>query len=77
MSRCKQNKIKLYYNGLQFVKETQTNTVQNTERGVKLRRSYILSTTSPTKQTQGSPHMPQGWTKYLYKCTLSKSLTHN
>ena len=27
MSRCKQNKIKLCYNRLQFVKETQTNTV--------------------------------------------------
>ena len=27
LSRCKQNKIKLYYNRLQFVKETQTNTV--------------------------------------------------
>ena len=39
MSRCKQNKIKLCYNRLQFVKETQTNAVQNTERRVKLRRS--------------------------------------
>ena len=35
----KQNKIKLCYNRLQFVKETQTITVQNTEQRVKLRRS--------------------------------------
>ena len=27
LSRCKQDKIKLCYNGLQFVKETQINTV--------------------------------------------------
>ena len=29
LSRCKQNKIKLCYNRLQFVKETQTNTVKH------------------------------------------------
>ena len=43
MSRGKQNKIKLCYNRLQFVKEKETNTVKNTKRRAKLRRSSWLS----------------------------------
>ena len=39
LSRCKYSRIKLYYNEFQFVKETQTSTVSNTERRPKLLRS--------------------------------------
>ena len=39
LSRCKQNRIKLCYNRLQFVKETQINTVKHR---AKLRRSYVF-----------------------------------
>ena len=31
----------------------------------------------PQSRPQGSPHMSPGWTKHLYKCNLSKSLTYN
>ena len=39
LSRGKQNRIKLCYNRLQFVKETQISTTQNLERRAKPRRS--------------------------------------
>ena len=39
MSRWKQNITKMCYNRLQSAKETQTDTIQNVERRVKLRRS--------------------------------------
>ena len=39
LSRCKYNRIKICYNMLQFVKETQISTASNTERTVKLHRS--------------------------------------
>ena len=39
LSRCKYNRMKLCYNKLQFVKETQIGTVSSTELRTKLRRS--------------------------------------
>ena len=42
LSRCKQNRIKLCYNRLQFVKEKQISTVKNTDQSAKLRRSQVF-----------------------------------
>ena len=39
LPKCKYNRIKLCYNRLQFVKETQISTVSNIERRAKLHRS--------------------------------------
>ena len=41
LSKCKYNWIKLCYNRLQFVKETQISTVSSTERRAKLRRFFF------------------------------------
>ena len=48
MSRCKQNKIKLWYNRLQFFKETQDNTVktQNGESNYADHKFFLIFTGS-------------------------------
>ena len=42
LSKCKYDRIKLCYNRLQFVKQTQISTVSNRERRAKIRFFFIM-----------------------------------